>query len=369
MPNSSPKLAIVGLQQRGAGAIDPLELSEALCSLGVPHTAYVAAGSELSSKWTVGLGREVVWLKTYEPSFWSVVNAMLSFRWLNLVSAIRKQQPDLVFVANFHPFAVPLVLLSQPLSLRVAAGVHENPFLPKEGDGWFSLFLQRLVLRNASALLAFSRFTAGEVAKQLPGKPVAAVTLGSYRHLVGAVPDRARGNTVKFLFIGRLEPHKGLGVLARAFALARQRDPGISLTVAGGGAIELSVRESLAASGARVVNHWLPVPELVQLVKESDAVVLPYLAASQSGVASLALAAGLPIVASRVGGLPEQVRDGVNGLLFEPGNAAALAEKMNELAASKERHGTLALGSRQLAAGDLSFEPAARALLQLAGAR
>ena len=48
------------------------------------------------------------------------------------------------------------------------------------------------------------------------------------------------------------------------------------------------------------------------------------------------LACGTPVIGAAIGGIPEQVRDGVNGLLFEPGNAAQLAEKMRHLHARRD---------------------------------
>ena len=59
--------------------------------------------------------------------------------------------------------------------------------------------------------------------------------------------------------------------------------------------------------------------------------VLPYKDASQSGVIPIAFAYGKPVLATRVGGIPEQIIDGENGILIEPNNENLLAEKIIEL--------------------------------------
>jgi glycosyltransferase involved in cell wall biosynthesis len=76
---------------------------------------------------------------------------------------------------------------------------------------------------------------------------------------------------------------------------------------------------------------WVPEGDVPTLLAAADLVVLPYRAGSQSAVAPMALAAGVPVLSTRVGGLPELVRDGVDGLLVEPGSAEALAEALVSL--------------------------------------
>jgi len=73
-----------------------------------------------------------------------------------------------------------------------------------------------------------------------------------------------------------------------------------------------------------VENRWVPEAELADLLAWSDALVLPYREASQSGVAAAALAAGRPVIATRVGGLREQLSGAPQAVLCEP-EAASLS--------------------------------------------
>ena len=84
---------------------------------------------------------------------------------------------------------------------------------------------------------------------------------------------------------------------------------------------------------ARVNAHlgWLAEEEVGWWVASADAAVLPYRHATGSAVAALMLGHGVPLVATRVGGLAEVVEDGVNGLLVEAGDPASLAAALARL--------------------------------------
>jgi glycosyltransferase involved in cell wall biosynthesis len=116
-----------------------------------------------------------------------------------------------------------------------------------------------------------------------------------------------------------------LPALAQAFP-----DEGVRLLVAGEFWEPLSEYQALASSlGIADSITWRPgyVPneELAPYLSAADAVVLPYTSATQSAVAQLAFAAGKPVITTAVGGLPDVVEDGVNGLLARPGDPEDLA--------------------------------------------
>lgn len=124
-----------------------------------------------------------------------------------------------------------------------------------------------------------------------------------------------------FLFVGRLSSEKGVDVLVHAFA----KLAGASLRVAGTGpeANLLQGVAGLTALGA------LPGERVRQQMAGSLALVLPSIWYENFPRTLVeAFGCGLPVIASRIGALAELVTDGVNGLLFEPGNAKDLADKM-----------------------------------------
>ena len=114
-----------------------------------------------------------------------------------------------------------------------------------------------------------------------------------------------------------------------------------------------------------MISGWIPEPAVAKLFAESGLLVLPYTSASQSGVLAIAAGFGLPVVTTRTGGLPGQVRDGETGLLVEPASAAALAAGIEQLLAAPVWASHLGAALRADFAGRQSWDAAAEAVLEL----
>jgi glycosyltransferase involved in cell wall biosynthesis len=125
------------------------------------------------------------------------------------------------------------------------------------------------------------------------------------------------------LMFGRMEPYKGLGVLAAAMPLIWEESPEVRLLVAGAGTEEFPMP---ADARVEVRRGYVPERDVRGLFEASTVAVAPYTQASQSGVASLCLGFGVPVVASALGGLPSIV-DGA--WLCTPGDPADLAAKLS----------------------------------------
>ena len=94
-------------------------------------------------------------------------------------------------------------------------------------------------------------------------------------------------------------------------------------------------------------DRFIPNEEAALLFSSADASLLPYRSASQSGVVQLSFAYERPVIATRVGGLPTAVEDGVDGILCEP-DADSVARAIEEMATS---HDELSSGVRASARG------------------
>jgi glycosyltransferase involved in cell wall biosynthesis len=144
--------------------------------------------------------------------------------------------------------------------------------------------------------------------------------------------DRRQGAGDYFLFAGRLAPEKGVRVLVDAW-----RDVEMPLVVVGEG----PERESLQGSAPRSVEFRGTVqPDAMQtLLAGARALVLPsvwYEGAPRSILE--AYAAGVPVIASSAGALPESVEGGTSGLLVPPGDPQALADAVRQLSDDAECH-------------------------------
>lgn len=135
---------------------------------------------------------------------------------------------------------------------------------------------------------------------------------------------------LRLLFLGRIMPYKGLGLFLDTVDLLTEAGIAVEVGVFGEGALGASA-ERLRRMGAEVVNRWLRPEDFLDALSRYHAVVLSHIEASQSGVAAAAFGAGVPVVATPVGGLVEQVIDGVTGMLALRADAPALADAVKQL--------------------------------------
>jgi len=142
--------------------------------------------------------------------------------------------------------------------------------------------------------------------------------------------------TFDIVYMGRVQSYKGPEVLIRAFG--RLTDPSLRLHIAGAGPA-LDICRSLAAGDSRTQLYgFVGGEERVRLLSTADCLVLPSLWPENYPVSiQEAFQWGPVVIASRIGGIPEMVRDGVNGLLVEPGDEAGIAAAIEQLRQSPEQ--------------------------------
>jgi glycosyltransferase involved in cell wall biosynthesis len=136
------------------------------------------------------------------------------------------------------------------------------------------------------------------------------------------LPPPESGPRGGFLYVGRLAAEKGVRTLAQALQRA---GAGWSVTVAGTGPEAAALQ---AAPGVRMLGNLAPAAVYDEM-RRADALVLPSIWYEGFPRALVeAYACGLPVIASRLGALATLVRDGIDGLLFEPGDADGLAQRL-----------------------------------------
>lgn len=145
------------------------------------------------------------------------------------------------------------------------------------------------------------------------------------------LPPREPRAAPTLAFAGRLTAAKSLEVAFRAL----EQVPEATLLVVGDGE-ERARLERIAGERVRFLGA-LPREQVLRVLRDADGVLLPSRWENFPHVLVEALAVGTPVVATRVGGVPEIVEDGVNGVLVEPEDPAALAAGIRTLLAERER--------------------------------
>jgi glycosyltransferase involved in cell wall biosynthesis len=158
---------------------------------------------------------------------------------------------------------------------------------------------------------------------------------------------RISGAPVRFLFCGWLERFKGVNELVEALRIVQESGLRWELTFCGGGSQRQGLEKRVAELGLGPQVHfagWVRGADKLTAFWGADVFVLPSYSEGLPNALLEAMAAGLPVVASRVGGIPCLVQDNVNGLLVAPRTIPELAQALLDLASQpevRERMGAL----------------------------
>ena len=140
------------------------------------------------------------------------------------------------------------------------------------------------------------------------------------------------------LFFGRMEKYRGLDSLLKIGQMLRETVPGIKIIVAGRGSELEKYKEAMTALGIfEVHDSFIPNKDIFRYFRRASLLLLPYHEASQSGVVAMGFPFGLPVVATRVGSIPEAVVDGRHGKIVPPGDTDGFAKAVRELLADGAR--------------------------------
>lgn len=272
------------------------------------------------------------------------------------VGFLRRHRPHIVLLewwtgTVLHTYLL-LGLVARASGAHVVVEFHEGvdtgesqlPFV----DAYVGL-VGRAVLCITSGIAVHSEFDRTELSARyrLNNKAIVVVPHGPYHYLPdaqGAEELAREDGVIELLFFGIIRPYKGLEHLIEAFdSLSDEEAALFRLSVVGetweGWTLPADL---IAASRHRdritFVNRYVHDEEVADFYRRSDAVVLPYLRCSSSGVVHMAMSYGLPVIVSSVGGLPEATA-GYEGVRFvRPADVDDLRAALLELPSLVGRH-------------------------------
>jgi glycosyltransferase involved in cell wall biosynthesis len=241
-----------------------------------------------------------------------------------------------------------LAVLNKTRKRRVVLTVHDVENHPGERRGWQGR-LYEMMVRSADQIIVHGEALRTQflrVAGQRCPADVVSVPHGVFS-LYRAWDDPTideEPHTV--LFFGRIAPYKGLEDLIAAQPMVTAAVPQARFVIAGNGPFE-PYRSLIRDPGAyEIHNRFISNREIPRLFRRAAVVVLPYVEASQSGVIPIAYEFGKPVIATRVGSLPEVVEDGASGVIVEPRHPEELAAAIVSVLKDAEWRNRLAEGAQ-----------------------
>lgn len=247
---------------------------------------------------------------------------------------------------------------------------HANDiFAPRD----FVVSLAKLI-GNAAAVVSVSDYAVRSLQERFPES-------AAKIHRVYNGVDLARfgvtdfgGAPAEIVSIGRLIEKKGFGDLINACALLRSRDRKFQCTIIGEGPLEESLRTQIAAADLKqfvTLTGPQTQSEITKRLAHATIFALPCTHEAGGGMDNLptvimeAMAAGLPVISTRLAGIPEMVEDGASGELVPERDPTALAAAIEKLLDDPERARRLGERGRQIAREKFSIETSARQLVEL----
>ena len=194
----------------------------------------------------------------------------------------------------------------------------------------FISFSEKITFKNSDSLLPISQFTLNQI-----NNDYGVNTDGRSKVIYNGVdtklfrPKSSNNKEITILFAGRLYSVKGVDIFLNAFKIVFDKGYKIKLILAGRGDIEY-VNNFLSAfpKDSFSICGRVSYQDMPQLYNKSDIVIVPSLYEGCSGTILEAMACNKIVIASDVGGTPEIIKDGYNGLLFESRNSLELANKI-----------------------------------------
>lgn len=201
--------------------------------------------------------------------------------------------------------------------------------------------------RSADVVFALAEPFA-EIARRAGARRVEVVPNGVDPEDIGLPPSetatlhqcRGEGEPLRVLYVGRLAIEKGLEYLLDAV----QRVKNVTLDIVGSGPLENDIRAA-AIHRVRLLGTR-PRRELGAIYRDHHVFCTPALSEPFASVITEALVSGIPVIGTKVGGIPEVVDDGVNGLLVPPADAEALVNAISMLARDEGLRLRLAANAR-----------------------
>jgi glycosyltransferase involved in cell wall biosynthesis len=264
----------------------------------------------------------------------------------------KRERPDLIHVISPDPGAMVMIRAAHDTGISVLYQEVGKPYHPPGFESYYEQFTS--VLPLCTEVAALSPQLAQECREKSLAKRISVLPILSddrFNREAAAVNHReASRKGVTFGFAARLERLKGPLELMDAFATTRQQFADVRLQIAGDGVLKAKTLARAQALGIRDCCEFHGVytqaEEKSAFMKSLDVFVLPSLTEGTPNCIIEAMACGIPVISTNVGGIPDVVNS-KTGILVSPGDTEALAEAMCRLAADAALRARMGRAARE----------------------
>jgi glycosyltransferase involved in cell wall biosynthesis len=270
------------------------------------------------------------------------------FTWLGTIRLLRSLKPELLLVAYWTGFLAPFYYVVRRLTgIRMVVLLHN---LSSHESFLFEPLMQKLLAASVDGFVTLSDAVTQKVRAAMPEIPLLQLFHPPYKmdEEMPSVQDARKTlnlalHSPVLLFFGYVRRYKGLDTMLRAMPAILQREPSLRLVVAGQfhedpGSYRRLVAELGIGGSVDLYPGYVSTERTALFFAASDAVVLPYRSATQSGVVQLAYGHGLPVIVTPAGALPEMVRPGKTGWIARDCSPERFAEAVGEFLDSRKKH-------------------------------
>ena len=282
-----------------------------------------------------------------KPSNERIVNSISPFNWIKVAGKLKKENADLIVFDWWQPFFGLCHFGITSLIKKYYKGkilfITEN-FISHESR-IIDSFLTRLGLKNADKFIALSETVEKDLSKISKGRRIYRSALPPFDYF-SVDSNYTREKSRKelnlnpddkvLLFFGYVRKYKGLDILITAISILLKQNENVKLLIVGEfydnvENYKQQIKKLNLKNEVILINKFIPNEEVSKYYMASDAVILPYRSATQSAVLNVAYSFRKPVVATKVGGLSEFVKDNFTGILVEPESPESLAEGIKRI--------------------------------------
>lgn len=323
--------------RKGGGALDAFEITRALINTGCSVIAILSNDIENLEMWKdIGLEKKIV-IDTYSNVISFVINSILfPLRQRNIIIEELKNYNVVAVYSPMITFWTKRINSIFKDALKIV--VNHDP-IAHSGASKLVIWLMERAYKKADIIVVHSRKFIEIATKKY--KNVKYLPLGEhnlYRHTKYKTKIiEYDTQKINFFFFGRITEYKGLDVLAKAYRIISNKyEDSVSLSIIGNGSFDSYKASYDGIRNFKLINRWIKDEEVESVFSGNNLVcVCPYKDATQSGVILVSYDYGIPVIASRTGGIEEQVEHRKTGLLIEPGSVEELVNAMSQFVENK----------------------------------